>query len=100
MDLEQISYHLIYVLCEFLSVIIDSSEVVNSSWIFGFYYIFLSNKLDDRYLSPLSHTIVTMTPYSKVLASLIAAAIAPPLLTPAKMASYLASLRHISSAYC
>ena len=39
----------------------------------------------ERYRSPLSHTITTITPYYNVSANLMAAVIVDPLLWPAKM---------------
>ena len=60
---------------------------------------FLAKTLDDKYLSPRSQTIVTMTPFSSFYANLMVAAIAAPLLTPAKIAYSLASRIIISSAY-
>ena len=47
---------------------------------------------EERYLSPRSHTILTITPLSSFLANLTAAHIAPPLLTPAKIDYSLAIL--------
>lgn len=52
----------------------------------------LVNSPDDIYLSPLSHTIKTIKPFSILFATFNAAAIAPPLLIPANIASYLANL--------
>ena len=47
---------------------------------------------EDRYRSPRSQTMETITPLSNFLANLTAAAIAPPLLTPAKIDYSLANL--------
>ena len=61
-------------------------------------FVLLANTSDDKYLSPRSQTMVTITPWSNLWASLTAAAMHPPLLTPAKIASYFANLIIIYSA--
>lgn len=60
--------------------------------------LLFSNTFDDKYRSPRSQIIVTITPWSSFWANLTAAAIAPPLLTPAKIASSFANLIIIYSA--
>lgn len=50
------------------------------------------NNPEDIYLSPRSQTMKTTNPFSNLFATLSAAANAPPLLIPAKIAYYFASL--------
>jgi len=57
----------------------------------------LANIPADKYRSPLSQIIATITPFSRVFASLTAAAILAPLLTPVKIPYYFANLLIIVS---
>ena len=64
------------------------------------YYNYDHNELkrpDERYLSPLSHATNTINPFSSLEATCRAACIVPPLLTPANIAYYFASLNVILS---